>query len=146
VVDGRAVSGSPVLSTAVYRPLGNRNRRFELRLGEMREIERLTGSGILAVWRRMATLESKIDDLRETIRLGLIGGGAEHAEAEAIVLYSVDGRPINMFFDLAVSIMKAAFEGVEPVGKTNGAESSGAPETFAPSTNSAAPQDSAPAK
>lgn len=136
-----------ILSTAVYRELGGRDHRFELRLGEIRELERLCGSGIGSIWRRMAMLDFKIDDLRETIRLGLVGGGGvTQPEATAIIKYSVDGRPINEYFDLALAIVKACFEGVTPMGKIKGADPSGAPAISHPSTNSAAPQDSAPAK
>ncbi len=134
------------LSTAVYRHLGGRDHRFELRLGEIRELERLCNSGVGGIWRRIAVLEFKLDDLRETIRLGLIGGGdCSHPEAEAIVRFSVDGRPINEYFSLALDIVKAAFEGVTP-GKPKGAQerANGAPETSAPITGSAAPRDSRP--
>ncbi|WP_180982422.1 gene transfer agent family protein [Methylocella silvestris] len=133
------------LSTAVYRTLGGRDYRFQLRLGEMRELERLCNAGIGAIWRRMAMLEFRVDDLRETIRLGLIGGGTPEPEAEAIVRFSIDARPVNDYFDLALAIIKAMFEGVRPK-KPDGTDQSGVPETSAPSMSSAAPQDSAPDK
>lgn len=133
---------SEVFSTAVYRQLGGRDCRFELRLGEIRELERLCGAGIAAIYARVAMLQFKIDDIRETIRLGLIGGGTDHPEAEAIVRFSVDGRPVNNSVQLAADILKAIFEGVEPV-KTSGADASGAPATSAPSMSSGEPPASA---
>lgn len=135
-----------VFSTAVYRPLGGREQRFELRLGEIRELERACASGIAAVYMRVATLQFKIDDVRETIRLGLIGGGASFPEAEAIVRFSVDGRPVNGSVQLAADILRAVFEGLDPEKKTSVAEPGGAQATCAPSMSSGEPPDLAQGK
>lgn len=135
-----------VLSTAVYRSLGGRDRKFELRLGEIRELERLCESGIAAIYARVALLQFKADDLRETIRLGLIGGGAAQPEAEAIVRFSIDGRPLNEWVQLAADILKAVFDGVDTTVKTSGAEPSVAPVTSPPSTNSGEPLGSVQGK
>jgi hypothetical protein len=90
-------------------------------------------------------LQFRIDDIRETIRLGLIGGGITPAEAQAMLLFSVDGRPINENVQLAADILKALFEGISP-GKPAGnleREGIGDPATSPDSTKPGAPCGSA---
>jgi len=130
------------LSTAVYAPFGGRDCKFELRLGEIRELERICKAGIAAIYLRVSMLQFAIDDIRETIRLGLIGGGLAPAEAQATILFSVDGRPINESTQLAADILKACFEGVMP-GNQDRAESNVAPATSPDFMKSGEPWDSA---
>lgn len=140
------MSEEKIYSTAVYRSFGGRDQRFELPLREMCELERLCGAGIAAIYARVAMLQFYILDVRQTIRLGMIGGGSTPAEAEATVRFNLDGRPINEYAQLAADILNAAFEGTEPSKKASGAEPSGAPETSGHSTNSEAPPASVPEK
>jgi len=116
-------------ATAITRELSGRNYRFDLNPDQIKELERLSGAGIGAIWQRVATLNFKFDDLRETVRLGLIGGGVSIPEASAIVKFAIDGRPVNEFFEVPMAILKAVFEGAEPAAKAEARDQSEASES-----------------
>jgi hypothetical protein len=108
-----------LLHTAIYRDFAGRRRKFELRLGEIGELERLCAAGIGAILLRLSTMQWRYDDIRETIRLGLQGGGASEPDATSIALNYVDARPKGEFLQLAADILNACIVGVEP-GKAQG--------------------------
>lgn len=62
---------------------------------------------------------ARVNDIRETIRLGLIGGGTPPAEAAKIVRDHVDTRPLLESALLAYNIVAASLRGVQgdDVGK-----------------------------
>lgn len=61
----------------------------------------------------------RVDDVRETIRLGLIGGGLTPSDAFLLVATYVDKRPMNENVGTAASILLHAVVGDpdDPVGK-----------------------------
>jgi hypothetical protein len=127
------------LSTAIYRDFAGRRRKFELRLGEIGELERICNAGIAAILTRLTYMQWRYDDIRETIRLGLMGGGASEADATMLALHYLDPRPKGEYLQLAADILSACIAGVEP-GKDQGeSESKDAPATSPPSMKSAAP-------
>jgi hypothetical protein len=129
----------PQLHTAVYRDLAGRRRKLELRLGEIAELERLCGAGIAAVLVRLSTMQWRYDDIRETVRLGLMGGGASEPEATAIVMRALDPAPKGAHLQLAADVVNACVMGVAP-GKDEGeGAASAAPATSPPSMSSPAP-------
>lgn len=112
--------------TLVRAPFGGRERSFQLRLGEMAELERLCGAGIGEIMARLATHRFMVNDIWEPIRLGLEGAGSSPVEAQALVMrYHPPAYPIAEFLELAVSIVNASVNGV-PKGKDE-AEGSGDP-------------------
>ncbi|TDX63997.1 tail tube GTA-gp10-like protein [Methylosinus sp. sav-2] len=125
-------------TTVHYAVFGGRRRRFCLRIGEIGELEDLCSAGVGAIWRRLALLEFRHADIRETIRLGLIGGGEmQPGAAEALVSRLVDARPLAESVDLAVAIMRALIEGVteeakRAPGKETAESAPDAPETSPP--------------
>lgn len=88
-------------------------------------------------------------DVRETIRLGLVGGGKTPDEAEKIVKACVDGHPLMHNVIVAYRAIEAALMGVpdDPVGKDAAAGAETGQTSSTPMAASAAPQssDSAPA-
>lgn len=115
--------------TSIHRDLAGRRRKLELRLGEIGELERICGAGIGAILLRLSTMQWRYDDIRETIRLGLQGGGASEPDATAFALHYLDPRPKGEFLQLAADILNACVMGVEP-GKAQGeTEESDAPAT-----------------
>jgi len=56
-------------------PFGDGAYLFRLDFGGVRELQRLTDAGPLVLHRRLLHGQWMMDDVRETIRLGLIGGG-----------------------------------------------------------------------
>jgi hypothetical protein len=120
--------------TAIYRDLAGRRRKLELRLGEIGELERICGAGIAAILLRLSTMQWRYDDIRETIRLGLMGGGASEPDATAIVMRALDPAPKGTYLQLAADLLNACIIGVEPGKEQGETAESGAPATSPPST------------
>lgn len=87
------------------------------------------GIGIGAIWLRLMSNTFYYSDIKNVIRLGLIGGGMGAVEAMRLVNNYVEGVPIssleqdmsnpNCPLTLARVIMSSAFVGIEP-GKSMG--------------------------
>lgn len=121
------MSGSDTSRTMVRAAFGGRERNFQLRLGEMSELERLCNAGIGEIMARLATHRFSVNDIWEPIRLGLEGAGSSPVEAEALVMrYHPPAYPIADFLSLAVKIVQGAVSGV-PEGnvETEGASDQG---------------------
>lgn len=58
---------------------------FRLGLGEMRAIQDATGCGPEFLAHRIKSMQWKVDDLREIMRNGLIGGGMDHVQALRLI-------------------------------------------------------------
>lgn len=129
--------------THIYLDFAGRRRNFELRIGEVGELERLCAAGVGAIYARLLVEQWRYDDVRETIRLGLMGGGVSEADAQMFVENYVDRGPKRAHVLLAAQILSAFIDGVAPpkdAGET--AEKSAPPATSPPSTKPAAPSDS----
>ncbi len=86
----------------------------------------------------------RMDDVRETIRLGLMGGGKTQAEALTLVMRFVDSRPLEENRIIAFKILEPAVWGSkeEPLGKADEPETmkaTGSQTTKTPSDDSSAP-------
>lgn len=75
------------------------------------ELERKTGHGIGALYRRFRTQDFAFRDILQVIRLGLIGGGTTPAEADQLVAVYGIGRPLAESFTVADGIIAALFFG-----------------------------------
>lgn len=96
------------------------------KVGEILDLEEKCGA-IGGVMHRLRNGNWSFSDVRETIRLGLIGGGMSPEKAMAAVNRHVDppdGRPLAESAILAFKILAAAVVGVpdDPVGKAPPAE------------------------
>lgn len=98
--------------------------KFRLGLGQIRELQEKTKVGPRRLFVRIQSGDWLIDDLRETIRLGLIGGGMEPVKALELVRAYFDKRPKLENVEPALRILGAFLIGVpdDPVGKTPAAE------------------------
>lgn len=90
---------------------GDGERQFLLTPELIVELERKTGAGIGSLCRRLFAGEFKHAEITETIRLGLIGGGASPKEADALVAAYALKRPFAEIFPLAVAILNALWFG-----------------------------------
>lgn len=94
-------------------------------------LEEKCGCGIYEVAGRLASVLSaagagmiggnaRVNDIRETIRIGLMGGGKSPEEANKIVSTCVDGQPLAHSVLVAYKAIEAYLIGVpdDPVGKT----------------------------
>lgn len=85
---------------------------FRTRLGEWREIQDKCGAGLVEILDRLQTAKWKVDDIREPIRLGLIGGGMIPTRALGLVRRYVDERPLAESLPVALTVLMAAIVGV----------------------------------
>lgn len=94
---------------------------FRLAIGQLRELQEKTGVGPYKLYERLIRGEWRADDVREAIRLGLIGGGLKPADAHKLVGDHFDqyGMPLIDHVPAALEIMAAALIGPddEPLGK-----------------------------
>lgn len=96
----------------VRRPFAGQERKFQLLIGGVGELERICNIGIGGMMMRLATHQFHAADIRETIRLGLQGGGLSEPEATALVMHNVDKQPLAAHIDLASDVIGAYVNGI----------------------------------
>jgi len=96
---------------------------FRLAIGELEELQEKTNAGPYTVLRRLVSGDFFVADIRETIRLELIGGGLGAVDAMRLTRQYVDAFPLFHNTNLAVQILSAALQGApdEAVGKSEAA-------------------------
>ncbi|MBY5863265.1 gene transfer agent family protein [Rhizobium leguminosarum] len=102
------------------------DHRFELRIGEFRALQSATGVGPLFLLGRIAGSQWFVDDIIETVRLGLIGGGVDDQAAKKLVDKVLVDNPTEIFkhAPLALFIIKTSLMGDDndPVGEDDQGE------------------------
>lgn len=118
------------------------------KVGLILDLESKCSAGIATILRRLAEKEFFLSDVRETIRLGLIGGGMPPDKAMTAVKHHVDlnenGLAPSVF--LAYAIIEAVLVGVpeDPLGKAApAADQTTAGNSSSTTDASAAPKSSA---
>lgn len=111
---------------------GDGEYTFRLPMKQLRELQDKTGLGPEALYNRIATGAWRVEDIRETIRLGLIGGGMDEVKAVKLVRQYIDDAPLLKHKPTAIAIILAALLGPPndpiPVGKPEaGSEPSTSP-------------------
>ncbi len=145
---------------------------FVLRIGELEKLQEKTGAGPeelmgrlmvlpardggIAASIRHGLLQPKATDLREIIRLGLIGGGMDPIKALALIKEYVDERPRAESYGIAFSILAAVINGCPDdlrkksaapqdetgTGQAAPRSASSAPSTPPPSSSASTPKPS----
>lgn len=100
------------------------------KVGLILDLEQKCGAGIATIMTRLTTGNWALNDIRETVRLGLIGGGSTPERAMQAVRNHVDENPLTASVLLAYSIIEAVMVGVpdDPVGKKETDEGKEQPE------------------
>ncbi len=104
---------------------GDDDYRFRLGIGELRQLQEKCGAGPYEILVRIAGAVWRVDDLRETIRLGLIGGGMDATKATQAIKRNFDqGGGLLQHVAPAKVILSAALIGPpdEEVGKDEAPE------------------------
>ncbi len=104
---------------------GDGDHKFNIaKIAQILELEEKCGCGISEILVRIRDSKWHVNDLRETIRLGLIGAGIEPTKALILVKRYVDDRPLMENVQTALIILIAALVGVQgdEVGKKQTAE------------------------
>lgn len=101
--------------------------RFRTRLKEWREIQEKCNAGLAEIMERLLRGRWRVDDIREPIRIGLIGGGMTPIQALELVKRYVDERPLAESVMVSYAILSAAIVGPpeDTVGKEQAEESDG---------------------
>lgn len=112
--------------TAIVRlDFGPGEQTFRLPIDQLEELQEARDCGPLVLLGRLQGQQWRTQDVTETIRLGLIGGGMEPPKALAMVRRYITERPDPEWFEaakVAQGVLAAALIGVEdePLGKTEG--------------------------
>lgn len=89
------------------------------KVGLILDLEAKCEAGIATVMTRLGSGTWRLNDVREPIRLGLIGGGMAPDAAMKAVRNHVDENPLTSSVLLAYAVIEAVMVGVpdDPVGK-----------------------------
>lgn len=115
---------------AIEQKFGDGEYTFRLGLSEIEELERKRDCSVFEVVDRLRTRTCRLQDISETLRIGLIGGGMKPVEALDLVRRYVDERPIDESRDIAYAVGLAALlrlhtnEMEQPSGEAEAAGSS----------------------
>lgn len=133
------------LKAEVHAPFGDGEYTFRLTVPCLIELEQKCDAPFTVILRRLTSGEYKIEDVRQTIRLALIGGGMAPTEALRIVKRYVDETPP---LEAALKIARLALMGVlfgfeaAPLGNPEAAPA-GSPTPSTPPPSTATPSSSA---
>ena len=113
---------------------------FRLRLGELQALQEKCDAGPELILQRVRLGVWQVNDLFETLRLGLIGGGVDRDSARKLVIDAFERTPLMEFKTPAIEVLAAALIGVpdDPAGEPSPA---GDP---TPTTDATADGSSAP--
>jgi len=120
------------------------------KVGVALELEAKCECGVSEIFDRLRTGRWWLNDIRETLRLGLIGGGMEPPKALVLVKRYVDNRPWAESVQPATVVLMAALVGVpgDDIGKKPAAErtteASQAPSSVPMDASSAPPSTDSP--
>ncbi|ESZ76296.1 gene transfer agent family protein [Mesorhizobium sp. L103C105A0] len=93
---------------------GDSVKRFDLHANgfdQLIELNEKLGEGPLVTFRRIYSGQWRVQDIREVLRLGLIGGGTTPAEAHKLMTRYFERSPLGEHAALALAVMSAAIVG-----------------------------------
>jgi len=99
---------------------GDGDHKFNIaKIGQVLELEEKCACGVAEIYTRIREGRWRFNDIRETIRLGLIGAGVDPNRALILTKRYVDERPWAENVQTALAILLSAMVGVEgdAVGK-----------------------------
>lgn len=113
---------------------GGDARRFRLGIAELIALQDKRSSGPMEIVARLQYGSWRVEDIVETIRIGLIGGGADAKAARTLVEDNVRPGRITEHALTALAILLAAVQGEpdDPVGKNQAAADAPEPTGFPP--------------
>ncbi|MAM13022.1 MAG: hypothetical protein CML23_21740 [Rhizobiaceae bacterium] len=103
----------------IEQPFGDGIYPFRLGYGQITELQEKCDCGPMRLLSRLQSGDWKIEDVFETVRIGLIGGGMEPKEALKLAGRYVKERPPLESHPLALAIVFAGLAGApdETVGE-----------------------------
>lgn len=101
---------------------GDDEKRFRIGIGEFRELQEkvngrriemgLSAIGPTTLANLLRANDAWPDDVRDVLRIGLVGGGMKAPEAHRLLVRYFDGKPPIGFYLPAFTVLMAAFVGV----------------------------------
>ena len=111
--------------TLVLRQFAGLERRFQLTIGQIAELEQTQRAGIGEITDRVITGKFYAGDIWQTLRLGLQGGGMSEVEATALI-GRYQREPIIPYVGLASDILASCLAGTPaPKGAEGNGEAEG---------------------
>lgn len=121
-----------------------------LGIGELQELERKTNTGTLELYRRVSAEKWRINDLREILRNGLIGGGMPLLEVNGMIARYFDSMVVGLVTHvepamavLMLALVRPPAPGDEELKKEEAMKMND-PSTLSPSTKMGPLSDMAP--
>jgi hypothetical protein len=114
--------------------------KFRLPIGALRELQDKTNAGPAQILNRFRDNTWRVDDVREVIRLGLIGGGMKPLDALTLVVRYVDNRPLMESFHTAFSVIAVALVGVPEDNPASSGKAQSESQSGSASPTSTAPE------
>lgn len=126
---------------SIEADFGDGTYKFRLAWGQLAGLQESCGAGPYIIRDRLITGAWRLNDIRETIRYGLIGGGLEPIAALNKVREYVEGRPPVENLELALAVISAGLMGApeEKVGETPAANPTETELTISPMEKSDLP-------
>lgn len=96
---------------------GDGDKRFDIHAGgfeHLIELQEKTGEGPFVTFLRLYRGQWRVADIREVLRLGLIGGGTSPSEAHKLITRYFEKDPLGEHAPLALAVMAAAIAGRSP--------------------------------
>lgn len=100
-------------------------RSFQLRFGDVLDLEEAAGDGIGVIFARVASGRFSARDVYHTIRLALIGGGMGEVDARRLIDQRFGARPFMANAVVAGEILSAIMVGVEPIDEKSETDGNG---------------------
>jgi len=132
------------LKTEVRLNFAGARRSFDLApIGCLRRLQTACDAGPQWILNRLLDGSWRLDDLRETLQQGLVGGGMAQNEALDLIELHFDPEPKQQFVPLAITLLMAWLTGAEDedLGESEGEAVATSP---SPEENSASPASSGP--
>jgi len=90
---------------------GDAEHTFALPPAMILELERTTDAGIGRLCSRLFAREFAYADVKETLRIALIGGGMDPKRAAEMIETYVTGRPLIHGYEIAVAVLEHVWFG-----------------------------------
>lgn len=121
-------------------------RLFRLPIGRWRAVQERCDAGPLELLRRYTTSSWRVDDVREVILQGLIGGGLPVAEATKLMNTHFDDLPLAQFVPVAQAIVMVSVVGAEDEDGPGERKAGGKTQTASRAPKSGSPGSTAKAR
>ena len=103
----------PPRSAKITRFVGEDDFDLCLRIGELIDLSEVRDCGPSLILQRLQTNNWYVQDITETVRLALIGGGMPQYEAKKLVNRSIKEGYLQVYMPVALECLFAALTGIE---------------------------------